>query len=90
MRRWLTEGYVAWNVELLATAPGPKNPEAVRSVVRYAEVFAWTNLEVKAIASVLVEAGAVSEEEYDWLRNTVGRGAPDFPRPNPAPLVARE
>ena len=50
-----------------------------------AEVFAWTNLEVKALASMLVEAGAVSEEEYDWLRNTVGRGAPDFSRPNPCP-----
>ena len=87
---WLSDGAVAWHVELLAGAPEPKNPETVRSVLRYAEMFAWTNLEVQAVAGVLVDAGVVSDKEYDWLRSTVGRGAPDLPRPNPQPLVDRE
>lgn len=90
VERWLTRDPVAWHVELLSTAPEPENPESVRSVIRYAEMFAWTNLEVKAVAGVLVEAGAVSDEEYDWLRNTVGEVAPDAPRPNTLPIVYRD
>ena len=90
VERWLSGGAVAWQVELFSGAPEPKNPEAVRSVLRYTEMFAWTNLEVSAVAGVLVDAGVVSEEEYDWLRNTIGRGAPDLPRPNPQPLVERD
>ena len=87
---WLSDGAVAWHVELLSGAPEPENPETVRSVLRYAEMFAWTNLEVQAVAGVLVDARVVSDKEYDWLRSTVGRGAPDLPRPNPQPLVGRE
>ena len=79
MRRWLTEGSAAWHVEVLATAPEPKNPGTVRDVRRFAEMFAWTNLEVKAILQhTLAEAGALEEgEEYDWMGRTVGEGAPD-------------
>ena len=87
---WLSDGAVAWHVELLSGAPEPENPETVRSVLRYAEMFAWTNLEVQAVAGVLVDAGVVSDKEYDWLRSTIGRGAPDLLRPNPQPLVGRE
>ncbi len=90
VERWLFEGAVAWHAEFLSKAPKPKNPETVRSVLRYAEMFAWTNLEVKAVASVLVDAEVVSDEEYDWLRNTIGRNAPDLSRPNPQPQVYRE
>lgn len=90
VERWLSSGAIAWHVELLSGAPEPKNPEAVRLVLRYAEMFAWTNLEVKAVAGVLVDAVVVSEQEYDWLRNTIGRSAPDLQRPNPQPQVHRE
>ena len=91
VRRWLTEGSVAWNVEVLATAPESENPEVVKSVRYFAEMFAWTNLEVRAILSILAGAGTcVEKDEHDWLRRTVGEGAPDLPRPNPTPHVRDE
>lgn len=91
VRSWLTEGNVAWHVEVLATAPEPENPEVVKSVRRFAEMSAWTNQEVRAILSVLADAGtSVEKDEHAWLRRTVGDGAPDLPRPNPAPLVRQE
>lgn len=84
---WLSpEERVGWELEFLSTAPDRiTHPETVRQLIRRAEIFAWTNEEVSAIADLLFRHEGVSEKEHEWLSATVGEEAPNLPRVNPAP-----
>ena len=75
---------------MLSTAPEPAHPEAIRALRAYAGTFAWTNHEVQAIAGILADSGALSDEEYEWVRIMVGEDAPGSITPNPAPSRARK
>lgn len=76
----------SWERALLADAPDPPaNPQAVVGLRVQAESFAWSNIEARAVSGLLTDAGALTHEEYAWIRQRIGEDAPGSPGPHPTP-----
>ena len=63
----------------------PANPQAVVGLRIQAELFAWSNIEARAVSGLLTDARALTHQEYVWVRQRLGEDAPDSPGPHPTP-----
>ncbi len=68
-------GHYAGEIRRIAAAPALTNPAAVLEVRTLASIFSWTKTEVRAVAR-MVQQWALSNEEAEWLIETIGRDAP--------------
>jgi hypothetical protein len=82
--RCLRSDELTWQVRLFANAPGPTGDgHAIRGLGAFGEMFVWSNMEVRAVAGLLVDSSALSDAEFEWARRSLGDDAPDGPGPNP-------
>lgn len=58
-------------LRLMRDAPAGPSGRTVSGLLAFAEVFEWERKEVTAVASLLADSGAITGEEYEWLRRRV-------------------
>lgn len=56
---------------LADSAPELVNAEAVMAVRSFADAFGWSTVEVRSVAALLRSIGAITDDEFAWLDESV-------------------
>ena len=76
-RAWLNRAIEgSEEINIVGAAPSLEHARMVHGIRNLIQAFGWSSTEVRGLAFVLHEAGALTEEEAAWLAGYCGVGAP--------------